>query len=192
MNSSFLFLADGFEEVEALTPVDVMRRAGMDVKTVSINDTRLVTGAHGVTISADLTFCEADFGHAEWLICPGGLPGAENLHNYGPLSDLLKEHAQKGSIAAICASPAMVLAPLGILNGKEATGYPGTEDGLRAGGAIVRVAPVISSGRIITANGPGSSLRFALAIVAATMGEHTAQQIGSAMLYYPKSVNFYF
>ncbi len=192
MHSSFIFLADGFEEIEALTPVDVMRRAGMDVKTVSINDTRHVTGAHGVTITADLTFKEADFDRAEWLICPGGLPGAENLHNFDPLSDLLKVHAHKGSIAAICASPAMVLAPLGILKDKEATGYPGTEDSLRAGGAIVRDAPVINSGRIITGNGPSSSLRFALAIVAATMGEHTAQQIGSAMLYYPKSVNFYF
>ena len=132
MHRSFIFLAEGFEEIEAITPTDVLRRAGMDVKTVSITDRHQVTGAHGITVVADLTFDEANFENAEWLIIPGGLPGAENLHNFEPLNDLLRKQAVEGKIAAICASPAMVLAPLGLLDGKEATGYPGTEEGLRA------------------------------------------------------------
>lgn len=192
MHRSFIFLAEGFEEIEAITPVDVMRRAGMDVKTVSITDNHQVTGAHGITITADLTFKQADFDGAEWLIMPGGLPGAENLHSFGALNDLIKVHANKGKIAAICASPAMVLAPTGVLDGKEATGYPGTEQGLKDGGAIVRDVPVMALDNIITGNGPASSLRFALAIVANSMGDHVAQEIGSAMLYYQKTMNFYF
>lgn len=192
MHRSFIFLAEGFEEIEAITPIDVMRRAGMDVKTVSITDNRQVTGAHGITITADLTFKQADFDGAEWLIMPGGLPGAENLHSFEALNDLIKVHASKGKLAAICASPAMVLAPTGVLEGKEATGYPGTEKGLKDGGAIVRDVPVMALDNIITGNGPASSLRFALAIVANSMGDHVAQEIGSAMLYYQKTMNFYF
>ena len=192
MHRSFVFLAEGFEEMEAIIPVDVLRRAGMDVQTVSITDRHQVTGAHGVTVTADLTFKQADFDGAEWLIIPGGLPGAENLHAFGALNDLLKVHAGKGKIAAICASPAMVLAPLGLLEDKEATGYPGTEDGLKAGGAIVKDERVVALDNIITANGPASALRFALAIVANSLGAQTAQEVGSAMLVYGKPMNFYF
>lgn len=192
MNRSFVFLAEGFEEMEAIVPVDVMRRAGMDVKTVSITDNHQVTGAHGVTVVADLTFKQADFGNAEWLILPGGLPGAQNLHECEALSCLLKDHSSKGKIAAICASPAMVLAPLGLLAGKEATGYPGTEEGLRAGGAIVKDERVVALDNIITSNGPTSAQRFALAIVANSLGSHTAQEVGSAMLVYGKATNYYF
>lgn len=192
MHRSFVFLAEGFEEMEAIIPVDVLRRAGMDVKTVSITDRHQVTGAHGVTVTADLTFKQADFDGAEWLIIPGGLPGAENLHAFGALNDLLKVHAGKGKIAAICASPALVLAPLGLLEDKEATGYPGTEDGLKAGGAIVKDERVVALDNIITANGPASALRFALAIVANSLGAQTALEVGSAMLVYGKPMNFYF
>ena len=192
MHRSFIFLAEGFEEIEAITPTDVLRRAGMDVKTVSITDRHQVTGAHGITVVADLTFDEANFENAEWLIIPGGLPGAENLHNFEPLNDLLRKQAVEGKIAAICASPAMVLAPLGLLDGKEATGYPGTEEGLRARGAITRDERVVSLDRIITANGPTSALRFALAIVANSLGAHVAQEVGSAMLVYGKQTDYYF
>ncbi len=182
MARSFIFLAEGFEEIEAITPVDVMRRGGMDVKTVSITDKYEVTGAHGVTVKADLTFAEADFEGAEWLIMPGGLPGAQNLHDFAPLNELIKKHAVNGKIAAICASPAMVLAPTGVLNGLEATGYPGTEEGLKAGGATVKDERVVALDRVVTGNGPSSSLLFALAIVANSMGANVAQTIGSGML----------
>ncbi len=189
---SFLFLANGFEEIEALTTVDVLRRGGMDIKTVSIENGREVTGSHGITVKADLTFKEADFSDAEWLILPGGMPGAERLRSDEALCDLLKIHSAKGKIAAICASPAVVLATLGILEGKEAVCYPGFEDLLVANGAIRRDAPVVVLDKLITANGPASSLRFALAILAKSVGEHQAREVGSGMLFYPKSVNFYF
>ena len=190
MHRSFVFLAEGFEEIEALTGVDVMRRAGMDVKTVSITDSRKVTGAHGIPVEADITFGQADFSGSEWLILPGGMPGATNLHNFSALGDLLKVH--KGKIAAICASPAVVLAPLGLLDGREATCYPGFEAECKQHGAIMRDVPVMTLENLITGNGPSSSLRFALAIVANSMGDSVAQQVGSGMLYYPKSTNFYF
>ena len=126
MKSSYLFLAPGFEEVEALTPVDVMRRAGIDVKTVSVTASRDVEGAHGVTVKADMTFDEADFSDCDWLVLPGGMPGATNLYECKPLCSLLLKHnAEGGHIAAICASPAVVLGGLGLLDGKEATCYPG-------------------------------------------------------------------
>lgn len=192
MHRSFIFLAEGFEEIEALMTVDVMRRAGMDVKTVSIDDNRTVAGAHGIEVTADLTFNQADFDGAEWLIFPGGLPGAENLHASDALNKLIKAHAKKGKLAAICASPAMVLAPTGVLNGKQACGYPGTEAGLTEGGAEVCDKSVVALDNIITANGPASSMKFALAIVANSLGEHVAEEIGSAMLYYPKPANYYF
>ena len=113
MNRSFLFLAPGFEEIEALTVVDVMRRAGMDIKTVSIIPEHKVTGANGITVEADLLFSKTRFDNIEWLITPGGMPGSSNLAQYAPLCTLLKEHAAKGGkIAAICAAPAVVLLSL--------------------------------------------------------------------------------
>ena len=112
MHRSFIFLAEGFEEIEALSVVDVLRRAGMDIKTVSITASKEVMGAHGITVKADLTFKEADFADSEWLILPGGMPGATNLAADEALCDLLKVH--KGKLAAICASPGVVLCASGI------------------------------------------------------------------------------
>lgn len=190
MNTSYVFLAPGFEEIEALTVVDVMRRAGMDVVTVSITSTKTVMGAHGIPVVADALYEGTDFIMPEWLIIPGGMPGAKNLSEYAPLNSLLLNQANSGKIAAICAAPAVVLAPLGILDGKEATCYPGFEKNMP--NAICRDAPVIALDRIITANGPASALRFALAIVANSMGESVAQEVGSGMLFYPRTLNFYF
>lgn len=193
MTRNFLFLAHGFEEIEALTAVDVLRRAGLDIKTVSISNSKHVTGAHGIGVSADLLIDETDFADAEFLILPGGMPGATNLYECERLRKLLLDHWDKGGkIAAICAAPAVVLSPLGLLNGKEATCYPGFEKACSGSGAIMRDAPVIALDRLITCNGPSAALRFALAIVANIAGENQAQQVGSAMLYYPKNLNFYF
>lgn len=194
MTNSYLFLANGFEEIEALATVDVLRRAGMTVYTVSINDTPMVTGAHGITVVADKLYTEVrDFNDAEWLICPGGMPGAQNLHEFDPLSALLKAHAADGGkVAAICAAPAVVLAPLGLLNKKEATCYPGFEEGCKSFGAKMSELPVAVDGNIVTGNGPASAMAFALAIVKITKGTATAQQVGSGLLFYPKQQNFYF
>ena len=190
MHRSFIFLAEGFEEIEAITVIDVLRRAGMDIKSVSITSDKNVTGAHGVTVYADLTFKEADFEDSEWLILPGGMPGATNLAADTALCDLLKVH--KGKIAAICAAPGVVLAPLGLINGKEVTCYPGFDKACRENGAIMRDVPVMALPDLITGNGPSAALRFALAIVANSLGQSTAQQIGGAMLFYPKTMNYYF
>ena len=190
MHRSFIFLAEGFEEVEALTVVDVMRRAGMDIKTVSIGDSHEVVGSHGIPVRADLLFKEADFDGSEWLICPGGMPGSSNLASFRALCDLLEVH--KGKIAAICAAPAVVLAPLGLLKGKEATCYPGFEDECVEHGAVMRDVPVMALEKLITANGPSAALRFALAIVANSLGEAASRQVGEGMLYYPKTMNYYF
>lgn len=193
MKRSYLFLAPGFEETEALATVDVMRRAGMEVLTVAINpeNSEKVCGAHGVVVVADLLPEDADFTDVEWLICPGGMPGAQNLADSRIVTEALRAHAAKGGkIAAICASPALVLAPLGILDGREATCYPGMQP--ESDKIVMRDAPVVALDNLITGNGSASTLAFALAIVRRSCGDAVAQQIGSGMLVYPKSMNFYF
>ena len=180
MKSSFLFLADGFEEIEALATVDILRRAGVEVQTVSIYSHKQVKGAHGVEVTADLTFKEADFGGSDWLILPGGMPGASNLYAFGPLTDLLKIH--HGRIAAICAAPAVVLAPLGLLKGLPATCYPGFEGACKEGDAEMKDERVVVTEKIITANGPSSTIPFALAIVEATKGASVANEVAGGML----------
>lgn len=183
MSPSFLFLADGFEEIEALATADVLRRANIDVTTVSIYPHKEVKGAHGITVVADTTIGEADFAGAGWLILPGGLPGADNLLACKPLAALLKSHhAADGRIAAICASPGVVLAPLGIVDGKQATAYPGFEDALAKGGATPKAQRVVVDGNVITGNGPSSAVPFALAIVEHTQGRAVADQVAAGML----------
>lgn len=190
MQRSFLFLAEGFEEIEALSVVDIMRRAGMDIKTVSITDSKEVTGAHGVTVKADQLFTDENMEQAEWLILPGGMPGASNLAAFNPLCTLLKNQCRRGgNIAAICAAPSVVLGPLGILNGRKATCYPGFEEGCE--GAEMHDTPVVNEGRLITANGPAAAMSFALTIVSNSMGESEAQQVGGGMLFYPRSNHFF-
>lgn len=187
MKESFLFLAQGFEEIEALTAVDVLRRAGISVKTVSITSALQVEGAHGVTVNADLLFDNTLFPSPEWLILPGGMPGATNLYEFAPLRGLLERQAgaANGRIAAICAAPAVVLGQLGLLKGKKATCYPGFEEMLK--GARVSEAPVVVDGKFVTANGPSSALHWALTIVKETKGTDAAVQVANGMLLYPKS-----
>lgn len=181
--TNFLFLAEGFEEIEAVSPVDILRRAGMDIKTVSITGKHQVTGAHGMTVHADLTFKQADFAGAGWLIIPGGMPGASNLHDFAPLNDLLRIHGQKGgNIAAICASPSLVLAPLGLLKGRNATCYPGMQGGLLDGDGLYSTERVVTDGNTVTGNGPSSATLFALEIVARTLGRAKANEVAGGML----------
>lgn len=181
--TSYLFLADGFEEIEAITTVDVLRRAGMALKTVSINSTHRATGAHNVDVEADLMFKQADFGDCEWLILPGGMPGASNLAAFRPLTELIKVHAENGrKVAAICASPAVVLAPLGVLSGRKATCYPGFEGALKDADAVVTAGRAVVDGNIVTSNGPSSATDFALAIVAESKGRGVANEVAGGML----------
>lgn len=184
MKTSFLFLAAGFEEIEALTAIDVLRRAGIPVKTVSITSSLQVTGAHGITVKADVLYDNTLFDAPEWLILPGGLPGADNLYDFAPLQGLLENqvNSENGRVAAICASPAVVLGSLGLLKGHKATCYPGFEDKME--GADAQEAPVVVDGKFVTGNGPANSLRWALEIVRQTLGDQIAQEVGSGMLYY--------
>lgn len=176
----YVFLADGFEDIEALSVVDVLRRAGVDVKTVSINEDLQVTSSHGVTMLADMLFADVQPTQG-YLILPGGMPGTTNLGNHSGLCALLQAHHAKAlPLAAICAAP-MVMGGLGILHGKKAVCYPGCEGGLN--GALVQTDSVVKDGHVITGKGPGVSLAFALAIAATLVGDEKAQAIGKAMIF---------
>lgn len=185
MKEAYVFLAEGFEEVEALTPVDVLRRAGIPVKTVSITSALQVTGAHGITVTADVLMEDTNFRGATWIILPGGLPGAENLYDCEPLRKLLEEQyaSASGRIAAICASPGVVLGRMGLLKGRKATCYPGFEKMMA--GATYLDRRVVADDKFVLGNGPSSALFWALAIVTATLGEQAMSNVANGMLYYP-------
>lgn len=189
MKESFLFLAEGFEEVEALTAVDVLRRAGMPVKTVSITSALQVKGAHGVIVSADVLYDNTMFRDAAWLILPGGLPGADNLHDYSPLIGLLRNQleSKRGHIAAICAAPAVVLGAEGMLRGRRATCYPGFESKLL--GAEYVDAPVVRDDKFVLGNGPANALLWALTIVEEELGQEKAANVANGMLVYPSETD---
>lgn len=189
MKDSFVFLAAGFEEIEALTVVDVMRRAGMSVHTVSITSALQVKGAHGVTVNADMLYDNTLFSDPEWLVLPGGMPGATNLFEFSPLQGLLKTQAESknGRIAAICAAPAVVLGQLGLLKGEKATCYPGFEQ-LIEGAEIIDEAVVVSN-KFVLGNGPAFALPWALTLVMEARGQEAAAKVASGMLYYPTELN---
>lgn len=186
MKESFVFLAEGFEEIEALTVVDLLRRAGIPVKTVSITTALQVTGAHGVTVKADLIFDNTLFTNAEWLILPGGMPGAQNLYEFAPLEGLLKTqlNSENGRIAAICASPAVVLGQMGLLKNEKATCYPGFENMLHCK-EIVDTA-VVKSGRFVLGNGPANAMLWSLAIIRETLNSQEAIKVANGLLLYPR------
>lgn len=168
---NYIFLSTGFEEIEALTTVDLVRRAGIALKTVSCEAERLVNGSHGIPVMADVLFTEVDFADAEMLILPGG---SRRLGEFPALCDLLKKHNETGKeIAAICAAPS-VLGDLGILEGKQATCYPGFESYL--GDAYVG-GLVVESKNIITAKGPGLSSDFAFCIIEHLAGSDVADEV---------------
>lgn len=177
MPTTYVFLAEGFEEIEALAPVDLMRRAGIDVMTVAVGESRHVTGAHGITVEADLLLGDEDMSQADLLVAPGGMPGAANLAADPKVCALFKAQADRGAcVAAICAAPAVLLAPLGILDGRKATCYPGFDDDLRAHGATYDAdSRVVRDGNVITSNGPSSAIPFGLALIEAVRPRHSAE-----------------
>lgn len=175
----YLFLAEGFEEIEALTPVDMLRRAGKDIRTVGIGG-KTVMGAHGIPVVADMS--EEDFSDdaPEMIILPGGMPGTLNLDASPTVEKAIGAALSSGAyIAAICAAPT-ILGKRGLLVGKEATCYPGMEDGLI--GAILSEKTVVRDGNIITAAGMGAALDFALALVAIFCGEDKAKALRKAVV----------
>ena len=180
MKKVFIFLADGFEEIEAIAPVDILRRAGIDVVTVSISDSEMVEGAHGIRVQADQLFDETDFSTNELLVLPGGGVGTQNLGAHAGLHNLLiKQHAAGKQIAAICAAPS-VLGKLGILSGKEAICYPGFEEQLT--GATLSKNTVVEDGNVITGKGPGVAIPFALKIVETLKGKEITDQVADSLM----------
>lgn len=181
MSKVYLFLADGFETVEALAPVDVMRRAGLNVVTVSIMERVAVVSAQGITVNADMLLGDCDFSDACALVLPGGGEGTENLSACEPLRSELAHADGAGTlIAAICAAP-MVLGRIGLLKGRNATCYPGCESDLFD--ARYTAAPVEEDGNIITACGPGVSFDFGFAIVRRLCGEEKVSLLRSQMQF---------
>jgi len=180
MKQLLLFLAPGFEEIEAVTTIDVLRRAGLNVASVSITGDLKVVGAHDIAIEADCLYPEIDFSNAEMLILPGGMPGTKNLNVHEGLKTALSNFARAGKpIAAICAAP-MILGQLGILDGKEAACYPGNEVYLK--GATLSEYMVVQDGSIITASGPGVAAEFALQIVTFFLGIEKTEEIAKALI----------
>lgn len=181
MKTVFVFLADGFEEIEALATVDILRRSGMQVVTVSITPLREVMGAHGVPVMADALFGDCRFEEADMLVLPGGMPGAANLDAHEGVCSVLKVHSKAGKrVAAICAAP-MVLGHLGLLEGKKATCYPSFEAHLA--GASYTAAMVEQDGNIITGKGPAAAFSFAFALVESLMGTEVVNQVKAGMLH---------
>ena len=177
----YVFLATGFEDIEALAPVDIMRRAGLEVQTVSITGEQIVTSAHGVGIVADMLLSDVDFPKAEMLVLPGGLPGSTNLDACKPLTQAIVRHFEAGgAIAAICAAP-LVFGHLGLSQGRRATCYPGVESELK--GATYTSAIVEQDGNIITGKGPGAAFEFGYTIVEYFRGQSVSQILREGMIY---------
>lgn len=180
MKKVFIHFADGFEEIEAITPVDVLRRAGCEVTTVSVSGNREVTSTRKVTLVTDILFEDADYSSADMILLPGGQPGADNLNRHEGLRRQISDFNSKGKwISAICAAP-IVLGSAGVLNGKRTTCYPGVEALLT--GAVCTGKAVETDGNIITGKGPGAALLFSLAIVEHLVGKSKAEELKKAMV----------
>ncbi len=175
-----VFLAEGFEEIEAVTPIDILRRGGVDVRTCSITDSKVVTGAHGIPFTADTVL--ADLRESEEVILlPGGMPGTIHLKECKALTSRICKHYEEGGIlAAICAAPT-VFGALGLLENESATCYPGMEDGLFC--KKVSAEKSVFSGRILTSRGAGTASDFAFRLLAYLKGEETAEKLSRAMCY---------
>ena len=174
----YMFLANGFEEIEALMPLDLMRRAGLEVTTIGIGG-KDITGSHGITVKADIADSELSDSSPECVILPGGMPGTKNLDASPVVHKALDDALENNSlICAICAAP-MILGKRGILRGKKATCFPGFEEyleGATVGGRAVR------DGQVITGIGMGAALEFGIEIVAALLGREEADKLADAVI----------
>lgn len=174
-----ILLADGFEEIEALATLDILRRCGLSVETVSIRTSCMVRGAHGLMVEADRPLQPDTLAGSEAIVLPGGMPGAANLGGCVAVREALVRQAAEGRIvAAICAAP-MVPGCLGLLRGKRATCYPGFEDRLE--GAILEAAPVVRDGNFVTGNGPAAAFEFAFTLATLFVGREKVDEVKRGM-----------
>ena len=183
MAKVYIFLADGFEDIEGLTVVDLMRRAGIDISTVSIKDTCEIETSHGIRMQTDCIFQGTDFSDGDMLVLPGGMPGTRYLSSYQPLRALLESFYKEGKkIAAICAAPS-VFAELGFLKGRSATSYPSFMGKLEEGGARTSLAGVVVDEHVTTSRGMGTAIDFGLSLIAQLLGQEKADEIADSIVY---------
>ncbi len=181
MAQALIFLAPGYEEVEMLTVVDLLRRGNIAIDMVSITDTLAVTGSHSVTIQADVLLKDADFDSAQMIILPGGIPGTPNLLACKPLTDKIQEFAaQKKWLSAICAAPT-IYDELGLYHGSKATCYPGFADKLKD--AVYVKKPVVVDGIFTTSRGAGTTIEFAASIIERFSRKETADTVLQKIIY---------
>lgn len=179
MKRVFVFLADGFEEIEGMTAVDILRRAGVETETVSISGSREVKGSHGIVVEADTLFPVS--GEADMLVLPGGMPGTLNLKAHEGLKNLLLTYDREDKyIAAICAAPT-ILSELGMLEGREACAYPTFENELNC--RSVKKVPVVVDGHIITGRGMGAAIPFALKLTELLCGKEKAEEMSTSIVF---------
>ncbi len=182
MSKAYILLADGFEEVEAFTPVDLMRRAGVEVVCASITDKKEVTGARKINALADITIDEVG-DDGDMLILPGGMPGTNYLKESSKVQALVRKYNETGKyLAAICAAPT-VFGAMGLLSGKKATCYPGMEDGLTGAEWTGEDVNVAVDGRFITSRGVGTAIDFSLSLIEILVSKEKADNIANAVVY---------
>lgn len=190
MKGVYIFLANGFEEIEALATLDVLRRGGVDVKTVSVLYDKFVTGSHKTTVVADMTYGEFKAevqldgtDESDVMIFPGGMPGTRNLAENGEIINFMRLHyAEGGAVAAICAAPGLVVSQLPSLQGKHFTCFDGFEDAPVARGGIYEQKPAVRDGNLITGRGAGCAVEFGLAILAHLKGEEAASAVRHSLM----------
>ncbi|MCI9346380.1 MAG: DJ-1/PfpI family protein [Lachnospiraceae bacterium] len=181
MSRTAIFFATGYEEIEALTVVDILRRAGEEITMVSVTDERSVTSSHGVEVTMDKVLSEVNFDETDVIVLPGGMPGTKNLEACAALMEQVDAFVQAGkTVAAVCAAPS-ILGHRGHLNGKKACSFPDMESQLE--GAEVLREPAVIDGNIITGRGMGAAIPFGLAILEKLQGKEAAEAMGRKIVY---------
>jgi 4-methyl-5(b-hydroxyethyl)-thiazole monophosphate biosynthesis len=183
MEGIYIFLADGFEDMEAIATRDVLLRGGVDVQTVSITDDPFVTSSHGITVSVDLTRDDFNDDLPAMMIFPGGMPGTKNLAADRALMALMRKcYTHGGIIAAICAAPGLVVSQLDDVSGKRFTCFEGFQDAMIAKGAVFTPESAVVDGRLITGRGAGHAVNFGLAILEELKGKETADRVRAGLM----------
>ena len=181
MSSIAIFFATGYEEIEALTVVNICRRLGLTIDMVSVTEENIVAGSHGIGVKMDKTFSQADFEAYDMLVLPGGMPGTRNLEACEPLMEQLDAFYEKGKyIGAICAAPS-IFGHRGFLKGRKACSYPTSESQLE--GAQVTAGPVEIDGNVVTSRGMGTAIDFGLAVAELFVGKEKVAELAKGIVY---------